>query len=57
MHGAVQVTHRATRSDIMQNYALNYSVIKMELFEKVLQRKFLFRLTHLKRKEIFSILL
>ena len=29
----------------------------MELFEKVLQGKFLFRLTNLKHKEIFSILL
>ena len=29
----------------------------MELLEKVLQGKFLFRLTHLKRKEIFYILL
>ena len=32
------------------------SVIKMELFEKVLQEKFCFCLTHVKHKEIFAIL-
>ena len=33
------------------------SVIKKELFEKVLLEKFLFHLTHLKHKEIFPIIL